>query len=89
MQWTFHPLAKTYGYEDICEKPFRKISEHTVIVFYVGFNPNPLSNPHWATFNQSVVTIQSTICTSIVVMGGLKVSLHLIRTRNNRVRGDG
>ncbi len=23
-------VAMTYGYKDICEKPFRKISEHTV-----------------------------------------------------------
>ena len=23
-------VAMTYGYEDICEKPFRKISERTV-----------------------------------------------------------
>ncbi len=25
-------MATKYGYEDICEKPFRKISEHTVDV---------------------------------------------------------
>ncbi len=24
-------MATTYGYEDICEKPFRKISERTVV----------------------------------------------------------
>ena len=29
-------MATTYGYEDICEKPFRKISERTV-----GINRSP------------------------------------------------
>ena len=33
-------MATTYGYEDICEKPFRKISEHTVGCLIQAFFQN-------------------------------------------------